>query len=284
MTRRFGLIAGGGLAIGAIAAGLVPRSETDRDASRVVAVHAGGGAVPSNLLRVYVELSAPMEPGSAHDHIRLVDDSGRVMAGAFLELREELWSNDHRRLTLWFDPGRVKRGIQSNLEFGSPLVAGREYAIVIDSSWRDAANRPLASTFTQRLRVGAFDSISPDPTRWSISSPRVGSRDALRVDFGESLDHGLASRMISVLGASNAPLAGHVTLSDADRVWRFTPAAPWRREGTLRVNPALEDLAGNNLARRFDVDRSRGDPSIATAMTDTAPRLIRVRMERFGKL
>jgi hypothetical protein len=54
--------------------------------------------------------------------------------------------------------------------------------------------------------------------------------------------------MISVLGASNAP------------------------------------LAGNNLARRFDVDRSRGDPSIATTMTDTALRLIRVRMERFGKL
>jgi hypothetical protein len=92
------------------------------------------------------------------------------------------------------------------------------------------------------------------------------------------------ARPDGLVGASNAPLAGHVTLSDADRLWRFTPAAPWRREGTLHVDPALEDLAGNDLARRFDVDRSRGDPSITTTMTDTAPRLIRVRMERFGKL
>ena len=116
MRRRSAVIATACATMAVVALGLVPHSVSRRDATRVVAVHAGGGTVPSNLLRVYVELSGPMEPGTAYDHIRLVDERRQVVRGAFLELREELWSGDRRWLTLLFDPGRVKRGIQSNLE------------------------------------------------------------------------------------------------------------------------------------------------------------------------
>jgi hypothetical protein len=275
MLRRSAVIAVGCATVGVAALGLVPRAVAGRDATHVVAVHAGGGTVPSNLLRAYVELSGPMEPGSAYEHIRLVDEAGRAVSGAFLELREELWSGDHRRLTLLFDPGRVKRGIQSNMELGPPLVAGREYSIVIDSTWRDASNRPLASNFEQRLRVVGFDSTSPDPSRWSLSTPHAGSREELRVDFGESLDHALASRVITVVDSSGSRLTGRIWLGTDDRVWHFTPQTPWREGAALRIAPELEDLGGNNLIRVFDLDRSRESAS-ATTRPDSAPRLIAV--------
>src|SRR5690348_8662108 len=107
-----------------------------------------------------------MEPGAAYDHLHLLDSAGSEVKDAFLQLREELWSADHRRLTILFDPGRVKRGIRANLEMGAPLVAGRRYRLVIDSTWRDAQNTPLASSYTLEVFVGAADSVSPDPFRW----------------------------------------------------------------------------------------------------------------------
>jgi hypothetical protein len=267
-------------AIAAIALSIVPRLLAARDGTRVVAIHAGGGNVPANLLRVYVELSGRMEPGTSYEHIRLVDERRQIVAGAFLDLREELWSGDHRRLTLLFDPGRVKRGIRSNVELGPPLVASREYSIVVDSSWRDAAGRPLVSSFEQRLRVGAFDSISPNPSRWVISSPRIDSRDELRIEFGEPLDHALAGRMITVVRSDGSREAGRVSLSADDRVWHFAPTNPWGDGMALRVDPALEDLAGNNLSRAFDVDRERSAAPMSTAMTDTTARFIRLSVRR----
>jgi len=263
----------------AVALGASARTLVGRDATQVVAIRAGGGDVPSNLLRVYVELSASMEPGEAYEHIRVVDDSGHEVRGALLELREELWSPDHRRLTLLFDPGRVKRGIRANVEMGPPLVAGHRYRLVIDSSWRDARNRPLAAPYEQDLRVSGFDSLSPDPSRWMLSRPGRETREPLRVDFGEPLDHALALRFVTVVDARGARVAGRAVLSDDDRTWTFTPDAKWgASEVALRVDPQLEDLAGNNLARPFDSDRVRGEKGAETAVADTAPRLVRVEL------
>ena len=275
MTRaRPALIAAACTTIAIVALGFLARPIADGNATRVVAVRAGGGDVPSNLLRMYVELSAPMELGSAYEHVHLLDSDGREIRDAFLELREELWSTDHRRLTLLFDPGRVKRGIRANVEMGPPLVAGHRYRLVIDSLWRDARNLPLRGAFTQELRVAGFDSVSPDPARWSISSPRRSTRDSLRVEFGEALDHALAMRMIAVVDARDSRVPGIVTLSEGDRVWTFVPATPWPDDARLRVDPALEDLAGNNLVRLFDSDRTHAGPRVEAAVADTLPRII----------
>jgi hypothetical protein len=276
MTVRRSLIAAATAAMATVAAAFAARSRVDRDATHVVAIHAGGGDVPSNLLRVYVELSAAMEPGSAYEHIHLVDDRGRVIRDAFLELREELWSPDHRRLTLLFDPGRVKRGIRSNVEMGAPLAAGRRYRLVIDSTWRDARDRPLAQSFAQELRVAGIDSMPPDPSRWLVSSPRANTRDTLRVSFGEPLDHALAARLIRVVDMNGSPIDGHVALSANDREWMLVPSGPWRRGAQLRVDPALEDLAGNNLVRAFDSDRGNALPTSDKMLTDTVTRSLRV--------
>jgi len=97
----------------------------------------------------------------------------------------------------------------------------------------------------------------------------------LRVSFGESLDHALAMRLITVVDSNDSPVAGRALLGERDRVWSFTPDTNWSAGRlTLRVEPALEDLAGNNLARPFDSDRAHGGASAETALADTSPRRI----------
>ena len=47
--------------------------------------------VPENLLRLYIEFSAPMN-GSGIEHLALLDDAGTPVDGAFLPLDYEFWS------------------------------------------------------------------------------------------------------------------------------------------------------------------------------------------------
>lgn len=246
--------------------------------TRVVAVHPAVERVPSNMLRWYVEFSAPMEPGTAHEHVRLLDETGRSVEGAFLGVGEELWDPARRRLTLLFDPGRVKRGVRANIEMGPPLVAGHRYRLVIDAAWRDAAGAALASGFDKQFDVGSPDRTSPDPARWRLTVPRAGTLEPVRVTFGESLDHALAQRMLAVEGPG-LRVEGRVVLADGDSVWNFTPLARWRPGGyTLRVDAALEDLAGNSVARLFDADRQRGAPGAEGSPQAGAARTIAFRV------
>jgi hypothetical protein len=238
---------------------IVPAAAPTRS-TRVVAVHPAVDRVPSNTLRWYMEFSAPMEPGMAHEHVRLLDETGRPVEGAFLSVGEELWDPARRRLTLLFDPGRVKRGVLANLEMGAPLIAGHRYRLEIDAAWRDAAGAMLASGFNKEFDVGLADRASPDPSRWRLTVPRAGTRDPLRVAFGEALDHALARRMIAVQRRGSR-VEGRATLAGGDSVWHFLPITAWA-QGVydLWVDPALEDLAGNSVARVFDADRRRGAP------------------------
>ena len=79
---------------------------------------------------------------------------------------------------------------------------------------------------------------------------KAGSRDPLLIDFPEPLDAALALRMISIDG-----VRGHASLGPQERQWIFVPDQPWSKSGaTLRVDTALEDLAGNKVGRPFEVD------------------------------
>jgi hypothetical protein len=224
--------------------------------TRVVAVHPSSSRLPSNLLRWYVETSAPMEPGSALEHVHLMDESGREVPNAFLALDQELWDPDRRRLTLLFDPGRVKRGVRTNLESGAPLIAGHRYRLAIDDEWVDGSGARLASGFELAFDAVEADRRSPDPAAWRLTIPGSGTRAPLVVAFGEPLDHALAARLLEVVGQNGSLVPGSADLAASDSGWVFTPERPWVAGAySLRAGGALEDVAGNNLVRVFDVDR-----------------------------
>ena len=215
------------------------------------------------------------------DHVRVLDDTGQPVPAVFLQLNEDLWDAERRSVTLLVDPGRIKRGIRSNLELGAPFVAGRRYRLVIDSTLRDAAGAPIAATYRRDLRIEGFDSVSPDPARWTLSSPRAGTREALRVVFAEPLDHALALRMIRVVGLSGAPLSGRAELESHDGIWSFLPDSPWpEADVMLQIDADLEDLAGNSVRRVFDSDRLTGGRAVEAAARARDERARRIRVAR----
>jgi hypothetical protein len=226
-----------------------------RPSATVTAVYPSRSTLPENLLRFYIHFSAPMSRGEAYRHLRLLDAAGKPIEAPFLELDEELWSGDGKRFTLIFDPGRVKRGLRPHEEVGPVLEAGQSYELVVDAGWADAAGQPLKGGFRKAFRAGPPDETSPDPKTWSVRPPAPATRDPLEVRFPEPLDRALLDRLIAVRDDADRSVRGTVAVADEETAWRFIPADPWR-PGAYRlvIGTELEDAAGNNIARPFEVD------------------------------
>jgi len=215
--------------------------------------------LPENLLKFYVHFSAPMSRGKIYEHIHLRDDLGKEIELPFLEIDEELWDPAMTRLTLFIDPGRIKRGVLPLEEIGPALEAGKSYSLIINSDWKDGAGNPLQAAFEKRFRVVEPDRGPPDPGGWQIQAPQAGTRAALQIVFPESMDHALAQRVIHIVTNSGKEVSGDVTLEDQERRWVFVPSNAWH-SGTYQVlvPTTVEDLAGNNIGKPFEVDLFEG--------------------------
>ena len=226
-----------------------------RPAAAVEAIFPTADRLPENQLKLYLQFSQPMSRGQAWRRLRLLDASGRPVEHPFLEIEPELWDPEGRRLTVLFDPGRVKRGLRPHLEEGSPLRAGREYALEVDAGWPDASGRPLAAPAGKRFSVGPPDHAPPSLETWEVEAPPAGTRDPLRVRFPEPLDRALLQSALGVDDPTGRPLPGRIEVGEQETLWRFFPARPWSAGAySLRAATLLEDLAGNSLERPFEVD------------------------------
>jgi len=222
-------------------------------AARVESVYPSGALLPSNLLRLYVYFSAPMTQGEAFRCLHLLDEKGKDLPGVFLP-GEELWDPESKRLTMTFDPGRIKRGLTSNVAIGPPIVEGRHYTLVIDRMWPDAHGLPLVESYRRSFRGGPAQRTKPDPARWRVAAPAAGTSAALAVTFSEPMNYVLLKRMIEVVRGDRV-VASSVIIDQNEARWLFTPRDPWKPgDYRLVIDSALEDLAGNSIAHAFDID------------------------------
>ena len=215
--------------------------------------------LPENLLKFYVHFSAPMRRGHIYDYIHLRNAAGRDVALPFLEIDEELWDPAMTRLTLFIDPGRIKRGVQPLEEVGPALEQGKSFTLVIDREWPDANGALLKESFRKTFKVGPPDRTSIDITAWKIRAPKADARTPLTVTFSKPMDHALAQRVIRVADRSNGLVDGKIVLDDHERRWTFIPNQTWRAGShALLVEKTIEDLAGNNIGKAFEVDLFEG--------------------------
>jgi hypothetical protein len=223
-------------------------------------VYPSAEVLPENLLKFYVHFSAPMSSGHIYDHIRLIGGStGKEVELPFLEIDEELWDPTMTRLTLFIDPGRIKRGVRPLEEIGPALEMGKRYTLVIDRAWQDATGTELKETFRKAFGVGPPDRDPPNPARWKIESPKSNTREPLKITFTEPLDHALAQRVIQVASGSGQLVEGKPALEDQERRWTFVPTSSWHRgPHKLVIQTTIEDLAGNNIGKPFEVDLFKG--------------------------
>jgi hypothetical protein len=89
---------------------------------------------------------------------------------------------------------------------------------------------------------------------WRISAPSSGTQEPLVVRFPGPLDAALLARLLVVRDPGGNELAGEIGIDDEERQWSFVPKVAWRRAPhRIEVDTELEDPAGNNLRRLFDV-------------------------------
>jgi hypothetical protein len=240
----------------------IPRPDV-RPTTVIQRVYPSGAVVPENQLKFYIHFSAPMSRGIAYDHISLLDETGAKVDRPFLEIGEELWDPDAVRFTLFFDPGRIKRGLVPHNEMGTPIHEGHTYTLVIDAGWPDAEGNPLAAEFRKTFKAGPPERELLDLRTWTVHPPESGTSEAVVVDFSRPLDHAILEHGLEIVDSAGVVVRGAASIGREEMQWKFTPADLWKAGSySLRASDTLADLAGNMIDRPFEIDLTeKPDPA-----------------------
>lgn len=242
---------------------------TTKKKPQLVAFHPNNDTVPLNILKMYLEFSEPMEHvGNALDHVTVFDETENTQVFPFLRLEGELWNENQTMLTLWFDPGRIKTDLIPNKEKGLPLRQNHNYKITVDKNWKSATGTPLGRSYSKTVHVVGRDTKRPNPANWAIKVPKKKTRNALIINFAETLDPILVMESIKLV-RDDMPVLGTLKPSNEENTISFEPSHFWEvGEYHILIHPILEDLAGNNLNNLFDSDLrvSKPDKEIITVL------------------
>lgn len=228
--------------------------------------------LPENLLRFYIYFSAPMGQAGILPSVDLLDAEGAVIEGVFLSNRFDLWSPDRTRLTLLLDPGRVKTGLEANVAMGRALVAGERYSLRVSDSAKDGQGCALHSPHIFTFSAMQADVNSPSPADWVLTLPKAESRDPITVRLDGAIDHLSLAYRLRILDDAGNPVSGRIELGNAETQWTFTPNSPWQyAPHNLKIDPLLEDLAGNRINAVFDLDLGAGGTSMVQSSNSIIP-------------
>ncbi|WP_276365991.1 hypothetical protein [Chryseolinea sp. H1M3-3] len=224
---------------------------------KLLAIYPSQDTLPENLLKMYFEFTEPMVESSSLSHIILLRSDGDTMQGTFLDLQPELWNSEGTVLTLWLDPGRIKRELIPNKELGTPLKANEKYTLHVNQSLKSKNGASLLKNYTKTFITTHRDEVLPDPSAWRINIPSAGGKQPLSIILPHALDYFLLKEGITIHEAKGGRVSGVIEINDEERVVKFIPNKSWSRGSfLLNVESRLEDLAGNNLNRPFDQDVS----------------------------
>lgn len=208
--------------------------------------------VPSNLLKMHLVFSAPMQVGKSYQHIRFYHDNELIFP--LLELYPELWNESKTVLTLWLDPGRIKRNLIRNHKLGAPLLSEQEYTLIVDSIWQDQNHQPLGRYYQKTFRTFSSDRTRLTMADWDVFSPKRATKDTLILKFNEPMDYLLLRHALRVY-QNGQQIVGNISSQQEESEWLFVPKYPWAKgKYRIEIEGRLEDLAGNNLNRPFDRD------------------------------
>ncbi|MFY0630939.1 MAG: hypothetical protein JXR05_11195 [Flavobacteriaceae bacterium] len=233
-------------------------------------IYPKSNTLPENLLKMYFVFNTPMQQSqSTLKFIKVFEqESGREI-DVFLPLENELWNTERTQLTLWLDPGRIKKDLIPNKEKGIPIKEGNSYTVVVDSTLQSQDGIELGKFYVKRFLVGERDRKSPNSKDWKITPPEASTGQGLGILFDETLDYMLIEEMILIYDEKSNIVEGDFLTSKKATNTLFIPKNTWKK-GTYRIliNSQLEDLAGNNFNRLFDRDLNR-KPTVKPTRTKT---------------
>jgi hypothetical protein len=207
--------------------------------------------IPANTLRLYLNFSQPMARGQVREKIKLEHIKKGLVKSPFLNLKTELWDTEQRRLTLLFDPGRVKQKVGPNLQVGAPLIQGEQYHLIIDSSMKSAEGIAIGKHKVIPYTAVAAEQRAIFPSDWKVETPNANTREPLTLKFDRLIDTVAAERLIRITTRTKKMIAGRIH-SDGKK-WALHPENAWTAgEYQVVIHPDLEDVSGNTIRAPFD--------------------------------
>lgn len=243
------------------------KESTPSTPPKVMAVYPKLDTVPENLLKMYIVFSKPMqEVRNSLDFITVINQKTQKEEDIFLSLETELWNADHTELTLWLDPGRIKKDLVPNRNLGIPIKRGNNYELILSSEWSDADGNPLGKEHRKKIVVIAPEVQMLSVKNWDVTMPTAKSKEALGIAFGTYLDAMLIEKNIHIINANGQTIQGGFLTMGSSKSTLFIPKEHWKKGNyKLIVQSSMEDLAGNNFNRLFDTDLQRKKTTVDSA-------------------
>lgn len=220
--------------------------------AKVSAVYPSADTLPENLLRFYIYFDTPMRTENPLRYIYLTDNTGNRMDEVFLNNRYALWSPDRTRLTLLFDPGRVKTGLVAHNSMGRAIKANSTYNLIVNAGAIN--NAPCQTTYKKTFKVIEANFQKPTVANWEINQPKLETKEPLTIHFTNTIDHTSLAYRIRVRNGKDEVIAGSIDIGNQEKTWSFTPQNDWSDTDTysLFVDQVFEDVSGNRLTGLFD--------------------------------
>jgi hypothetical protein len=219
---------------------------------KIVAVYPTTDSIPVNILRFYIQFSAPMQEMDILKHIKLSNEEGKNISGVFFENQYELWNENRTEVTLIVDPGRVKLGLLANNTMGRAFDEGKKYTLTIDSLLMDFNDQKLSESFTKTFVAVKEDRQPPDTKLWEISLPKANTKAAISIDFKDKIDHISAQTLIKIF-KDKKEIIGKIKLENKEQLATFSPNQKWAKgDYQIIINPRLEDITANSINQIFD--------------------------------
>jgi hypothetical protein len=209
------------------------------EAQTVTSFQPSAPILPSNTLRFYVAFDRPARGLVHQGDIKLLDSKEMAMENAFMDFGQELWSPDGKRLTVLFDPGKIKRGVAAPHSELAPLKEGQIYKVTLGKA-------------QHAFRVGPAVRERVDPAAWVIQTVGAPAR-SVDIKFDRVMDPALLEDQLRVEDEASRPVAGIMRVIGGGRGVRFEPSRPFKK-GNYKINisPILEDVAGNRITEALD--------------------------------
>ena len=213
--------------------------------------------VPRNLLRCYVEFSAPMREATRPPTCGWsTTPATRRSSAPCCRPSTSCGIPTGAGSPSCSTPPRINAVALRIARSATRCARETTFRLVVDAGFRDtwARRSPRAPSGGGRSAPTNAATSTPRPGRSRRQGPAVGIRSSSRSTV---LDHTLVGACLQVVGPSGDPLAGAAAVGAEARSWSYTPSAPRPGPTTSSSTPPSRTFAGNSLTRVFDRDLSR---------------------------
>lgn len=209
------------------------------EAQTVTSIQPSAPVLPANTLRFYIAFDRPAR-GLVHQRdLELLDSKGMTVENVFMDFGQELWSPDGKRLTVLFDPGKIKRGVEAPHSELAPLKESEAYKVILGKA-------------QHVFRVGPAVRERIDPASWVISTAGAPAR-SVDIKFDRVMDPALLEDQLRVEDAEGRPVAGNMRVTGGGLGVRFEPSRRFAKGNyQIHISPILEDVAGNRITETLD--------------------------------